>query len=250
MNLKTKTSRRIQPWVEVLEGRALLGAGQLDTSFGNGGYATNTSLGSPVSTAVQPWDSKIVVAGTYSSSKASNITGVYRYNSDGTLDTSFGVGGLAAINVTGLNDTPYAVVIDPTTHKIDVVGLVLVNRSDYDYSVSRLNANGTLDTTFGKNGSVTVAVGKSEYWDTPSAAALDSQGRLVVVGGSTSIKSVTYDDQDTIFRLTTTGKLDTTFGSGGIVNGPLRTSRTTAGTPCSSSPTTRSPWRGTIRART
>jgi hypothetical protein len=76
--------------LEALEGRALLTAGALDSSFGNGGYVTNSSLTPSAVAAVQPWDGKTILVGFDSKS-----AGVSRYNTDGTLDLSFGAGGLA-----------------------------------------------------------------------------------------------------------------------------------------------------------
>ena len=57
--------RAATPRVEALEGRALLTAGALDSSFGNGGYVTNSGLAAPVSVAaVQPWDGKTLLVGS------------------------------------------------------------------------------------------------------------------------------------------------------------------------------------------
>jgi Domain of unknown function (DUF5122) beta-propeller len=94
----------------------------------------------------------------------------------------------------------------------------------YIYSITRLDANGRLETSFGANGSVTVGVVTAPFKDYPSAAAIDSQGRLVVVGQSHSTKKgcgYFQESQDTILRFTTSGQLDTSFGAGGEVDGPL-----------------------------
>jgi uncharacterized delta-60 repeat protein len=203
--------KALRPVLEPMEDRSLMTAGSLDASFGNGGWIIPPSTAT-IPTVVQPWNGDIIEAGS-----ASGGFAVYRFNPNGTLDTTFGVGGIATIKV---GAGPDQLVVNPTTQQIYVVGQEGSGLNE-DYFASRLNANGTLDTTFGTGGTVTVAVAKYPY-DDPSAAAVDGQGRLIVVGESVSLKS--YDDyeyEDTILRFTTSGKLDSTFGTGGAVNGPL-----------------------------
>ena len=90
------TARRVafSPRLEALEDRCTPTAGALDPTFGNGvGYVT-TSLSSFSDTAssvfVQP-DGKILATG---GSGATTGAGLVRYNSDGSLDGSFGTGGV------------------------------------------------------------------------------------------------------------------------------------------------------------
>src|SRR4030095_13605403 len=69
-------------------------SGTLDTTFGTNGTVT-TDFGAPAglaSVAVQP-DGKIVAAGTVSSPVSLTDFALSRYNTDGTLDASFGAGG-------------------------------------------------------------------------------------------------------------------------------------------------------------
>ncbi len=217
-----KTRRRL-PLVETLEHRALMAAGALDPSFGSGGYITNPALSgtSNPHAAVQPWDGKTILAEGNS---------VYRYNADGSPDTGFGAGGLVASF--GVNETPAVVVPDPVTQQIYIVGSSLVNNgkgiSFYEFTVSRLNSNGSVDTTYGTNGSVTVAVAKNS-WGAPSAAAIDSVDRLVVVGNNLTIKN--YYQQDTILRFSPSGASTrpSALAARSTAHSPTRT---TAGTPC------------------
>jgi hypothetical protein len=78
-----------------MEDRCLLSAGALDTTFGGTGVVT-TSLtnGEDIASAVliQPWDSRIVVAGNIPSGNKT-VMALTRYNADGTLDSTFGSGG-------------------------------------------------------------------------------------------------------------------------------------------------------------
>src|SRR5262245_36159868 len=91
---------RIRPRLEALEARALLNAGDLDLTFGGTGKVT-TQVGIQNnfawSVAVQP-DAKVVVAGRATGTSRHGTfaeIGLVRYNSDGSLDASFGSGGIA-----------------------------------------------------------------------------------------------------------------------------------------------------------
>src|SRR5262249_4927301 len=95
-----------QPRLEALEDRCLLSAGALDPTFGNGaGYVTaDQTTGQDIAEAVliQP-DGKIVAAGLGSLNSHSGVSGpevftVARFNTTGSLDTSFGSGGTAVVN--------------------------------------------------------------------------------------------------------------------------------------------------------
>src|SRR5262245_58180328 len=87
---------RFRPCLEALEDRCVPSAGALDPTFGSGAGYVTTSLrtGDDVAWAVliQPWDGKIVAAGT-SVSGNSSVMSLTRYNADGTLDGTFGSGG-------------------------------------------------------------------------------------------------------------------------------------------------------------
>jgi uncharacterized delta-60 repeat protein len=86
--------------VEELEPRALLSAGALDPTFGTGGKVTTDFLGALDATAAAvavQHDGKVVVAGTSSTGTSGNFA-LARYNPDGTLDATFGVGGKTSVN--------------------------------------------------------------------------------------------------------------------------------------------------------
>ncbi len=96
----TKFSRRVRrcPQVEPLEGRTLLSAGALDTSFGGTGQVVTqlTYNTYPEGLAVQS-NLETVVVGLESPSNTSGIyphsLTLFRYNVDGSLDSTFGTGG-------------------------------------------------------------------------------------------------------------------------------------------------------------
>jgi uncharacterized delta-60 repeat protein len=130
---------------------AMAQAGQLDPTFGNGGKVT-TSFGSVdvsnlASAAALQSDGKIVVAGTSGAAFALTLV---RYNTDGTLDTAFGTGGIATDRISDVSQA-FGVAV-PADGKIVVVGFV--NTGASGGAVVRFNANGTLDTGFGQSGVV------------------------------------------------------------------------------------------------
>src|SRR5438445_609758 len=83
-----------RPVLEGLEDRTLLSAGDLDPAFGTGGIVTTnfgTSLDKGQSVLVQT-DGKIVVVGNSTNGLIFDVA-MARYNTDGTLDTTFGTAG-------------------------------------------------------------------------------------------------------------------------------------------------------------
>lgn len=124
----------------VISTAVLAAAGGLDPTFGNGGKVTtyvSNSNSFANAVAVQP-DGKIVVAG---------IPLLVRYNSDGTLDTTFGKNGI--VTNSGV-DRGMDLVIQPDG-KIVVVGFSGGGLFTC-FHVARFNSNGSPDTTFGTNG--------------------------------------------------------------------------------------------------
>src|SRR5262249_47554628 len=140
------------PRVEALEDRFTpSGGGLLDTTFNGTGIETLSSSISTVTNAVaiQP-DGKIVAVGYVPTSGVGSIS-VVRMNSNGILDTSFNRTG--AVNLkAGAGAIGYAVALQPDG-KILVGGKAVVKQfsSDVEYIVARLNADGSLDKTFGNN---------------------------------------------------------------------------------------------------
>lgn len=182
--------------------------GTLDTSFGGTGKVT-TAIGtgheSGQRLTIQS-DGKIVVSG-YSSNGANNDFAVVRYNTNGSLDTSFGGTGKVTTDFAAGNDSAGGIAVQ-SDGKI-VVGGYMFNGTDNDVAVVRYNVDGSLDTSFGGTGKVTTAIGSSN--DQGAALSIQSDGKIVIGGmatiaGSQDIAAVRYN---------TDGSLDTTFGTGG-----------------------------------
>lgn len=154
--------------------------GALDTSFNGTGKKTinfggnSTDVG--IDVAVQS-DGKIVVAGQ-SLASGSPHAAAARLTSAGSLDTSFGSGGLQDIDLGGSESSANRVLIQPTGR------IVLVGGNFNDIVVARLlETTGALDTSFNGTGLITTVIG-SPYDGT--GGALTPDGRIVVVGSSLS----------------------------------------------------------------
>jgi uncharacterized delta-60 repeat protein len=197
---------------EVLYDRALM-AGDLDTTFdGDGKVTTDLVFGENLndrasSVAIQS-DGKIVVAG-YSSGSGIHDFALVRYNSDGSLDTTFDGDGKVTTDF-GAGDSAYSVAIQ-SDGKIVVAGFSFNGRNG-DFALARYNSNGSLDTTFDGDGKVTMDFGGEDY---ASSVAIQSDGKIVVAGSSQKTLNSPYDFA--LARYTSNGILDTTFGSNGKV---------------------------------
>ncbi len=241
--------------------------GSLDSSFGEGGkvfYHIKASKERANAVTVQP-DGKIIAAGV---SKLNNFDSfaLIRFNSDGSLDTSFGNQGVVITQIgysqssiyalalqadgkivtTGLAEFGFTLVrfnadgkrdqsfvnngvvsLSPAIYSYSrtlviqpdgkiVVGGGATNRSYSDFAVTRFNENGTLDKRFGFMGRAIIPITAST--DGVYALALQADGKIIAAGHS-------FDGNNypkyTVARLTSGGRLDTSFGEGGKVVTPL-----------------------------
>jgi uncharacterized delta-60 repeat protein len=224
-----KSRRRSnRPRLESLEDRRLLTSGALDTTFGTGGLVTSAAFNGQVANAVGNGangvaiyptagtvnDGKIVVAGQANGSPGG--FGVARFNTDGSPDTSFGNGGSVTTAVNKSNPTTAnAVAVQPDGKVLAVgytqVGSLTSTTADNEFALVRYNANGSLDSTFGKGGIVTT--NPTRYNDTLRAVALQPDGKIVVAG-STYNQGVS---QFGVARYNPDGSLDKTFNGTGLV---------------------------------
>jgi uncharacterized delta-60 repeat protein len=192
--------------------------GSLDTAFGIAGTVT-TDFGqrdSATAIAIQP-DGKILAAGVATNS--TQDVALARYNSDGSLDLTFGVGGKVTSDFSGLHESAGALAIQ-SDGKIVTAGLVTQGGINSDFELVRFNPNGSLDITFGIDGKVTTDfLGRS---DAARALAIQSDGRIVAAGMMVVPPSGTpysglLSGRGALVRYHKDGSLDTTFGTGGKV---------------------------------
>lgn len=183
--------------------------GSLDQGFGTGGkVTTEVSAGADEvrDVRVQP-DGSILVAGT-----AGDGFAVARYLRDGTLDASFGDGGVVLTT-------------DPFPGRAETVRLqpdgrlLVVGRSEgdgrgyYGFAVARYDLDGALDPTFGGGDGLVTTVPPASWYTTAYSVILQPDGRIVV-GGST------YGEGDYSYfclaRYLSDGTPDPAFGVEGV----------------------------------
>ena len=184
--------------------------GMLDTSFSGDGMLT-TDFGSSYdhgqSVTVQS-DGKILVAG-WSNKDSSYYFALVRYNSDGTLDTSFSGDGMLTTDLGSSYDNGESVTVQ-SDGKILVAGSS--NKSGgHDFAVVRYNSDGTLDTSFSGDGMLTTDFGSS--YDIGQSVTLQSDGKILVAGWSD--KGGSYDFA--LVRYNSDGSLDTSFSGDGML---------------------------------
>lgn len=164
-------------------------AGVLDTTFsGDGKVTTAIGSGSEVgdlaySMAVQI-DGKILLAGFSRQSTTDFDFALVRHNEDGSLDTSFGTGGIVTTDLgTGTNDRGQSVSVQHDG-KIVVSGFSAASAftTDFDFALVRYNGDGTLDSTFSADGKLTLPLGAGD--DRSHCTALQIDGKIVIAGYS------------------------------------------------------------------
>ena len=176
----------------------------LDNTFGTNGFAVvdgiTNSGGGNVKVIVQP-DGKLLVNGNRNEGTLQRINFIARFNSDGTIDTSFATNGFYIINYLADNG--------PTMHLLPS-GKILVSVGNSTSYILRLDANGVLDTSFGTNGYMTF-----------SNTYFDYENSFLDVDESFYINKTVYNNVDLtltekIVKINTnTGIIATSFGQNG-----------------------------------
>ncbi len=207
--------KRIHLSVEELEGRVTPAAGSLDPTFSGDGVLTQDLPGyyqtGAAKVLVQP-DGKILVAGS-ARSVSDSYPALYRYNADGTPDATFNQSGFAVLTIPGGTGQLYSAALQPDG-KIVATGTARIG-GNYQVLVARLNADGTMDATFGGGSGVTLA-DPSPVDDNGFAVAVQADGKIVV-GGSTQVQAGQNTTRMLALRFSADGALDTTFNGIGIV---------------------------------
>jgi uncharacterized delta-60 repeat protein len=195
-----------------------LSDGSLDSAFDGDGIAT-TGLtgGSDIarSVVVQP-DGKILAAGSTETDFA-----LVRYEADGSLDTSFNLGGTVITSIGPSSDVAFSVQIDTfgSPARILAVGYAFDptgSGTGFDVAIARYELDGTLDISYGTNGIVTTSVANDAEF-AYAAAIQQTNGKLVIAGSSTignrRFLAARYNDD---------GSLDSNFGTAGIVTAAIQ----------------------------
>ncbi|MBT3182837.1 MAG: hypothetical protein HN337_10090, partial [Deltaproteobacteria bacterium] len=188
--------------------------GELDTAGispnGYAQYSTENSIGYGVEIAS---DGRILVTGQVDTSSETYMS-LWRYNTDGSIDTTFGGGdGLVTITGTagGTQDIGWDVAVD-SSDRIFVAGNSLNASSKSSMVIWCFSSDGSADTTFGTNGVVTYNRGESGN-NYGNGIVVDSSDQIFIAGES----AVTTDSDMALWKYTSDGELDTDFGSDGVV---------------------------------
>jgi len=155
--------------------------------------------------------------------------GLTRFNTNGQVDTTFGTSGVTTIympsSASTWRATPEGITVD-ASGKIYITGWgysSASNTTDPNLSLIRLTSSGALDTTFGTGGRVfaySLGIGTSTQQEKGMAVSIQSDGKVLVAGYINS--------SPIVFRFTSAGAIDTTFGS---ANGYFNLSGYNGGTP-------------------
>ncbi len=193
--------------------------GALDTAWGTGGKVV-TVIGSGsghdfvTAIALQP-DGKVLLAGACSNGVSGAFCAI-RYNANGTLDTTWGVGGKVITAFDNLASGAYAMTLQ-ADGKALLAGQCN-GVANYDFCSARYNANGTLDITWGTDGKIVTPIdGRSSN---ATAISMQPDGKVLMAGECYGGTGADFCSA----RYNANGTLDATWGSGGAVVTPVGSS--------------------------
>ena len=203
--------------------------GSPDPTFGIGGLVVLpwSSLPSaqsvtPGSVAVQS-DGRVLVSGSVLTSPNPDYPAgaviVSRFNSNGSLDTTFNGSGTTTI----ASPAFFVNVGNPNSIAVQPNGKILVTAESSPgvFALMRLDPNGALDTLFASGGVATVQVSQGASSPTSAggeavAVAFQANGSILLAGDADTQGNGTTEEF-ALVRLTQMGALDTSFGADGVV---------------------------------
>ncbi|PYS98597.1 MAG: hypothetical protein DMF63_15490 [Acidobacteria bacterium] len=190
--------------------------GSLDNTFDSDGKVTTsigTSNDSAYAVALQP-NGKIVAAGRSSDGSFLDFA-IVRYNPNGSLDPTFDSDGKVTTDFgfwAGNSFYDVAIQIDGKVVAVSYSN----NGTSYEFTsaVVRYNPDGSLDTAFDTDGTVTISNFRA------AGCAIQSDGKILVSGYSLGSSSTDF----ALVRYNPDGSPDTSFGGNGRVTTPIGTS--------------------------
>ncbi len=197
-------------------GLAVAGPADLDPSFDLDGIAITPvgfSQDHGMAAAVQP-DGKVVVASQWwiKNYLYQSEFGVTRFNENGSLDATFGYGGTARIVLGGVDDQPRSIAIQ-SDWKILTGGHVAAEngQDDSPYALVRQNTDGSLDTSFGGTGIVSVPGNRSGVF------GLEGIDQIAIQGDGKILVAAPNTESTMLARFNPDGSPDPGFGTAGKV---------------------------------
>ena len=203
----------------VLPGPVLASDGALDGTFGIGGRVSSRFPDFPNAAGIQP-DAKIIVAGSAQGTGpgASGDFALVRYNSNGSLDTTFGLRGQVTSDFSRRDDVALALAIQ-SDGKIVAAGSANGPYYTADFALARYYRDGSLDTTFGIGGKVTTNFSASG--DLISALTIQPDGKILAAATIGMNLGPDPSGIRVIVRYNSDGSLDADFGIDGKVTTDL-----------------------------
>ena len=190
--------------------------GALDPSFGLGGKVTTSQGPNGVNDVAAQPDGKIVVVGSCTREATLDFC-VHRYDSNGSIDRTFGIDGRVLTDFTNQNDIAFGVAIQPDG-KIVVAGTIFNAAGTEICAFARYLPNGSLDTSFDSDGKATFDTQAAD--EVVGDVAIQGDGRIVAVG----VAGIDF----LIIRLNVDGSPDVTFSGDGFattsIGGPAQAS--------------------------
>jgi uncharacterized delta-60 repeat protein len=188
--------------------------GSLDQSFGTGGKVITHfpgvfNTGSTATSVALQSDGNVVVGGFYKNERTPHQFALTRYNSNGTLDSTFGQSGKVMTFVGAGDAFSFAIALE-SNGRIVLAGYSYTQ--GHDFSLAGYNPDGTLDSTFG-NGGFTATDFSGASDDIAYAMTMQSDGKLVVGGRTGQYPFFDFG----VARYSSDGQPDQSFGTGGKV---------------------------------
>lgn len=182
--------------------------GSIDTTFGTNGFvSTEIGYQAGLTNLVLQSDDKIVAAGYAGSAK--DTIALLRYNSDGSLDTTFGTNGITTYAM-GSRCEIHAIILQPD-NKIVLGGSAFNTDLGYNtFLLMRYDTSGNLDPSLNGTGIVFTSL---NYGSAIMDIAIDANGNILAGGYDYGAFSTTF----ALVRYLPSGAIDTSFGTNGIV---------------------------------
>jgi len=184
-------------------------SGELDKTFGNNGIVI-TSVNSENVKTVELLinnENKILSAGSVGEGSSSDFF-IIQQNSDGSLDQSFGDGGIQTLSLGPAKDVCNFMKLD-AQDRIYVGGSGFAFNEWNNVEIARLNLDGSLDLSFGTQGYISQDFGTNN--DVANGLAFQQDGKLIVVGNLVEKNDINF----LVARFLSNGEVDSTFGLNG-----------------------------------
>jgi uncharacterized delta-60 repeat protein len=185
--------------------------GTIDQSFGSGGKVLSQYLNtdSYAQDMILQQDGKIVLCGVTKDSLGKNIMLAIRYNSNGSIDSSFDNDGMVVVDFTGYGADCSSIALQPDG-KLVLAGTNNNVIGNSKMVLVRLNTNGSLDNTFDTDGKQNSIANACQAYSTK----LQSDGKIIVAG---NIYVNNAGTDFIVLRYNTDGSVDSSFGIDGVV---------------------------------